>query len=109
MRRQIGRVGMVLLASCALSAAQTASPVVDKVTENPAGTTITISGSGFGSTAPKVLLGTTALAVIHAAATSIQADLPHGLARGDYLLTVTNTSSHAATTFSAAIGAVGPA
>lgn len=90
-------------------AAQATPPVILKVTENRPGTQITITGSGFGSVAPKVKLGSTPLTLNRFNGYTIVADLPDGVTPGAYLLAVENTSTHSTAVFSAAIGQTGPA
>jgi hypothetical protein len=85
-------------------------PVIVSVTENTAGTQITINGSDFGQRIPKVYLGTEQLTVATSSASEITADLPSGIAAGAYLLRVQDGWFH--TIFFAAdigqVGATGP-
>ena len=54
-------------------------PSILNVTENTAGTAITINGSGFGSMTPQVMLSGVQLTVTASDDTSITATLPSGL------------------------------
>ena len=85
-------------------------PVIVSVTENTAGTQITINGSDFGQRIPKVYLGTEELTVATSSTSEITADLPSGIAAGAYLLRVQDGWFH--TVFFAAdigqVGATGP-
>ena len=56
--------------------------LIDNVTENTAGTQITINGHGFGRHTPTITLGTDTLTVASSSDTSIVADLPAGIAAG---------------------------
>jgi hypothetical protein len=85
-------------------------PFIQNVTENTAGTQITIDGQGFGNRTPNVTLGGTSLTVATSSDASIVADLPAGIAAGAYLLVVSNTDHHdphAIAFFEAAIGQIG--
>ncbi len=88
-------------------AQQTFFPVVFSVTENAAGTQITINGTGFGTKTPSVTLGTASLTVVQASDTSITANLPANVAVGDYLLTVQNRRTYLTAIFTLAIGSIG--
>jgi hypothetical protein len=84
-------------------------PFIVDITENLQGTAITIAGKGFGSSTPKVTLGTSELTVTHFSETSITATLPAGIAAGGYLVTVEKRPFHLTAIFEAAIGQIGPA
>ncbi len=86
-----------------LAAAQIAPfPSILNVTENAAGTLITIDGNGFGKAAPKVMLDGAPLVVTTSTNTKVIATLPSGLAAGAYLLTVDLSA------FEVVIGPAGP-
>jgi hypothetical protein len=104
---------LLLVAVSGLAAAQGIhSPYILSVTENTAGTQITINGNEFGARTPKVTLDGTALTVVSSTETSITAKLPTGFAAGAYLMTVENEDrrrddDHRKAFFEAAIGAIG--
>ena len=108
MRREF-LIAVLMAGLSGAMAAQVQPPVIDKVTENAAGTEITINGSGFGTEKPKVALGTAALVVERSSNGAIVAELPSKIACGAYLLKVTNATTHQAQVFAAAIGQIGPA
>ena len=83
-------------------------PFIVDITENLQGTAITIAGNGFGSSMPKVTLGTSELTVTNFSETSITATLPAGIAAGGYLVTVEKRPFHLTAIFEAAIGQIGP-
>jgi len=83
-------------------------PVILNVTENVAGTQITINGTGFGPHTPTVYLASSQLTVAASSDTSITANLPTGLAPGAYLLEVGNSDKHHEAYFAADLGQVGP-
>lgn len=83
-------------------------PVILNVTENTAGTQITITGTGFGPHTPTVYLSAGKLTVTASTDTSITANLPVGLAAGAYLLEVVNSDKHHEAYFAADLGQVGP-
>ncbi len=91
-----------------LPALQSNLPIVNHVTENTAGTQITISGTGFGNSAPAVTLDQQRLTVVNSNATSITATLPSAVPAGSYLLEVQNSRSRMLTLFVAALGQIGP-
>jgi IPT/TIG domain len=113
MSRRVSLFALLLLAVSALAAAQGIhSPYILSVTENTAGTQITINGNQFGARSPKVTLDGTALTVVSSTETSITAKLPTGIAAGAYLLTVEDEGrrgddDHRTAFFEAAIGAIG--
>lgn len=86
------------------------TPTVTNVTENTAGTQITITGEGFPSPAPGITLGGTDLTIAASSSTSITANLPSGIAPGSYLLSIGNNPYYLARQqFVVAIGYDGPA
>jgi hypothetical protein len=104
---------LALLAIPGLAAAQEGFfPYILNVTENAAGTQITINGNGFGKKTPKVTLGATELTVVSSSESSITAALPSGIAAGAYLVIVENKDwawgPQQVAVFEAAIGAIGP-
>jgi hypothetical protein len=107
---------LLLAVPVVASAQESALPVISEVLDNPAGTQITINGTGFGTGTPVVNLAGTKLTVVKTSNTAIVAALPAGTAAGSYFLTVTNSATHLFGLFSAAIppaigpiGAAGPA
>ena len=113
MSRRLSVFALSLLAVSGLAAAQRIhSPYILSITENTAGTQITINGNDFGVRTPKVTLDGTALTVVSSTDTSITANLPTGIAAGAYLLTVEEEGrreddDHRTAFFEAAIGAIG--
>jgi IPT/TIG domain len=113
MSRRVSLFAPLLLAVSGLAAAQGIhSPYILSVTENTAGTQITINGNEFGVRTPKVTLDGTALTVVSSTNASVTAKLPTGIAAGAYLLTVENEDRHGddehrTAFFEAAIGAIG--
>lgn len=113
MSRRVSFFALMLLAVPVLAAAQgNHSPYILSVTENTAGTQITINGNEFGNKTPRVTLDGTALTVVSSTDTSITTKLPTGIAAGAYLLTVENEDrrwddDHRTAFFEAAIGAIG--
>lgn len=83
-------------------------PIILNVTENSAGTQITINGSHFGNSAAELWLGGTQLTSTAWTDTSITAELPSGIAAGAYLLRVERDHPHMTGLFAADIGQVGP-
>ena len=113
MLRRFALFACFLLACPVLVAAQGLGssplfPFIVDITENSQGTAITIAGNGFGSTVPKVTLGTSELTVTQFSETSITATLPAGIAAGGYLVTVEKRPFHLTAIFEAAIGQIGP-
>lgn len=103
-------LGTSLFLAGALAVAQAEDPMASilNVTENAAGTQITINGQHFGSQVPTVWLGGTALAVAQNDDTTIIANLPAGIAAGAYLLRVERERPRTTAFFEAAIGQIGP-
>ena len=98
----------LLLAGAQLpAAAEGFIPIILNVTESTAGTQITIDGTGFGSSLPKVWLATTPLTVTQNSDTSITANLPSGISAGAYLLRVERDRPRLTGFFEAAIGQIG--
>lgn len=98
----------LLFAGAQLTAgAQGILPIIVNVTENTAGTQITINGTGFGSEPPQVRLGTTELTVANHSQTGITANLPSGIAAGAYLLQVQRHQGSLPGFFEATIGQIG--
>ena len=87
--------------------AQGLLPVITAAKADVAGKQVVISGSAFGSTQPAVSLAGTQLTVSTFTEKQIVAVLPDGL-NGDYLLTVTNSSTHLYGVFVVTVGATGP-
>lgn len=114
MLRRFALFACLLLTYPVLAAAQgplnsgSLFPFIVDITENLQGTAITIAGNGFGSSTPKVTLGTSELTVTHFSETSITATLPTGIAAGGYLVTVEKRPFHLTAVFEAAIGQIGP-
>ena len=85
-------------------------PVISNVTENTAGTQITVNGTGFGGYSPVVTLGDTELTIAASSNTSITANLPSGIAAGTYRLSIQSDNYRIANQqFAVVIGSVGPA
>ena len=70
-----------------------ATPVNSNVT---VATNITLTGANFATSGVRVLLGSTALAIISANATSIEATIPAGIPVGSYQLSVVNPDGQSA-------------
>ena len=84
-------------------------PVISSVTENTAGTQITVNGTGFGGYSPVVTLGDTELTIAASSNTSITANLPSGIAAGTYRLSIQSDNYRIANQqFAVVIGSVGP-
>ena len=99
----------LLLAAAQLAAyGEDHSPFIASVTENGAGTQITINGINFGADLPRVFLTTTPLIVTQNSETSITATLPFGIPAGAYLLRVERAHARQTAFFEAAIGQIGP-
>ena len=83
-----------------------ATPAIVSTVINASVTQITITGSNFepASKAPAVALNSASLVLVSFTNQTVVAKLPSGLAAGDYLLTLTNSSS-LSITFTVAIGA----
>jgi hypothetical protein len=81
---------------------------ITQVSENSAGTEITISGENLGSQPPKVFLGGMSLVVASSSNSTITAVLPAAVAPGSYILLVYPRDSFPAEPFIVALGAVGP-
>jgi hypothetical protein len=88
--------------------AQVQLPVITNAQADVPNRHLLINGSAFGSLRPVVNLAGTQLTVSSFTDRQIVAVLPDGL-NGDYLLTVTNSSSHLFGIFVVTIGATGPA
>jgi Collagen triple helix repeat (20 copies)/IPT/TIG domain len=84
-------------------------PAILSVTENTAGTQISVDGTGFGDHKPRVWLADQELTVTHSSDTSITANLPSNVAAGAYLLRVEFEHPPFELIFAADIGQVGPA
>lgn len=109
MTRFLSFLVALLLAGIASVTAQVPPiPIIQSVTENSAGTQITINGMGFGTKLPRVALTGTALIVSSSSDTSLTANLPSGITAGAYLLTVQNATSGRLGLFDTTIGQVGP-
>src|SRR6185503_3504050 len=73
--------------------AQVPLPIITNALADVAGARLVINGSAFGSRRPTVILAGTQLNVLSFTDRQIVAALPDGL-NGNYLIAVTNTSSH---------------
>jgi hypothetical protein len=97
--------------STSVLAQKTASLIISRAEITYTGavpTMITITGSGFGSTLPAVMLDDAALIAMSNTGTQITADIPSGMwVVGTYLLKVT-LSSKSSATFNVALGNEGP-
>lgn len=69
---------------------------------------LTITGTSFGTSTPKVVLGGSALQVVSHSATTVVASLLSGTNPGAYLLTLTNTTNNLRTSFDVTLGTAGP-
>lgn len=86
------------------------APTILNVTENAAGTQITINGQHLGWAVPNVWLGGTPLVVAENSDSAITANLPSGIGSGAYLLRIDQDRPHFSTYFEANIGGdMGPA
>jgi len=90
------------------ASAQALLPVITAAQADVTTRRLVINGSAFGSIQPAVSLAGNQLGVSSFTDKQIVAVLPDGL-NGDYLLTVTNSSSHLFGVFVITIGATGPA
>ena len=79
---------------------------IDNATANYSINQLTITGSGFATTAPTVKINGASVTVVSHNTTKIVVDLPSGLAAGSYLLSVTQGTT--TTSFDLTLGAVGP-
>jgi len=79
---------------------------IDNATANYTTNQLTITGSGFATTAPAVKINGASVTVVSHNTTKIVVDLPSGLAAGSYLLSVTQGTT--TTSFDLTLGAVGP-
>src|SRR5690242_11179545 len=84
---------IVLPLLISLATAQVPLPVITNAQVDVPNRHLTINGTAFGTRRPVVNLAGTQLAVSTFTDSQIVAVLPDGL-NGDYLLTVTNSSSH---------------
>ncbi len=100
--------GSLLIACSTLLMAQSPVPMIVGVTENPAGTQITITGTFLGTGVPRVMLVNTVLTITQSNGSSITANLPAGISPGVYLLTVEILSPRQSGTFTVALGQIGP-
>jgi hypothetical protein len=69
---------------------------------------LTITGSDFGSAAPKITLDGSKLQVVSDSATTVVATLPTGTNPGGYLLTLTNAADGLKVAFDVTLGTAGP-
>src|ERR1700722_5052288 len=101
-------LALSILTPGALIAQDTTAGVIESVTENLAGTHITINGKGFGQTPPFVYLAKTNLAVVSSSDTSIEAILPNNVQPGAYNLGVWNPDLKVFSFFTVTLGQSGP-
>jgi hypothetical protein len=97
------------LIGAALAGAQANPPVINSVVSSRDGLHLTISGTGFGTVAPRVKLATIALTITRFSNSAISAALPEKTPPGAYLLSVENMTTRKTDVFAAAIGQIGPA
>ena len=90
-----------------LQAAPPVTPIINSAQADLSAHTITISGTGFGSTQPTVSLNAIPLPVTSFSSTAIKATLPSGLNVGSYHLAVTNSSFNIAQ-MDVTLGTIGP-
>jgi len=90
-----------------LQAAPPVTPIINSAQGDLSAHTITISGTGFGSTQPTVSLNAIPLPVTSFSSTAIKATLPSGLNVGSYHLAVTNSSFNIAQ-MDVTLGTIGP-
>jgi len=90
-----------------LQAAPPVTPIINSAQADLSVHTITISGTGFGSTQPTVSLNAIPLPVTSFSSTAIKATLPSGLNVGSYHLAVTNSSFNIAQ-MDVTLGTIGP-
>jgi hypothetical protein len=90
-----------------LQAAPPVTPIINSAQGDLSAHTITISGTGFGSTQPTVSLNAIPLPVTSFSSTAIKATLPSGLNLGSYHLAVTNSSFNIAQ-MDVTLGTIGP-
>ena len=97
---------LALVLYFALPAIAASKPIVDGAVPNYSTSQLTITGTGFGASIPKLDLDGLVLSVITHTATKIVATLPSGLQAGSYMLSV--TANGLTGTFDLTIGAAGP-
>jgi hypothetical protein len=95
-----------LFAAPAVHAAS--APTIVSAVANFQTNQLTITGTNFGTSAPKVMLDGSALQVVSYSATSVVANLLNGTNPGAYLLTLTNTTDNLRVLFDVTLGAAGP-
>ena len=109
MRRLWMSFAALVALSSSIAGAQTSSPVIDAVVPDAAGQTITIEGSNFGLSQPRVMLDDIELVVIASGQDHVVAALPATLAPGSYRLVLCKPPKYTvAAEFAVTIGAVGP-
>src|SRR5580698_4934914 len=101
-------LALSILTPSVLLAQAAPAPVITTVSENLAGTVITINGTGFGTATPYVALAGTNLGVIKSSDTSVEAVLPPNTTPGSYTLSVRNSTTKVFAYFTAALGQIGP-
>jgi hypothetical protein len=98
----VALAGMAIFYAPALASA---APVIVSAVPSPSNQ-VTITGSGFGSTAPTVKIDTAPAPVVSHSSTTVVVSLPAGITSGTFQLTLTNSTGSCV--FYLTLGDVGP-
>ncbi len=101
-------VVLILSSLLTIQAYAASAPAILSAVANFQTNQLTITGSNFGSAAPKVTLDGSKLQVVSNSATTVVATLPTGTNPGGYLLTLTNANDGLKVAFDVTLGTAGP-
>jgi len=101
-------VVLILASLLTIPAYAAAEPAIISAVANFQTSQLTITGSNFGTAAPKVTLDGSKLQVVSNSATTVVAALPTGTNPGGYLLTLTNATDGLKVAFDVTLGTAGP-
>src|SRR5580692_9230210 len=101
-------VVLILSSLLTIQAYAASAPAIVSAVANFQTNQLTITGSNFGTAAPKVTLDGSKLQVVSNSATTVVATLPTGTNPGGYLLTLTDATDGLKVAFDVTLGAAGP-
>src|SRR5580692_6242042 len=100
-------VVLILSSLLTIQAYAASAPAIVSAVANFQTNQLTITGSNFGTAAPKVTLDGSKLQVVSNSATTVVATLPTGTNPGGYLLTLTDATDGLKVAFDVTLGAAG--
>ena len=99
---------LILSGLLTIQAYAASAPAIVSAVANFQTNQLTITGSNFGTAAPKVTLDGSKLQVVSNSSTTVVATLPTGTNPGGYLLTLTNATDGLKVAFDVTLGTAGP-